>query len=122
MRIEKLPTEWNVFSEEADNKMSLVNTVRFLERVSEQVAEASIEGLILHLDLSALDKANSELIAQFVMLQSNLVRTNGRLRIINANAELKSSFDVVMLDKIISITYIGIDPDDESDSDYGDEE
>ena len=122
MRIEKLPTEWNVFSEEAHNKMSLVNTVRFLERVSEQVAEASIEGLILHLDLSALDKANSELIAQFVMLQSNLVRTNGRLRIINANAELKSSFDVVMLDKIISITYIGIDPDDESDSDYGDEE
>ena len=115
MRIDKKEQEWLVEVEKADNQMGLINIVRDLERVGDQIADEAIVGLILNLDLSALDSVNSEIIAQFVMLQSNLVRTDGRLRVVNANVELKSSFDVVMLDKIIAITYLGLDPDEEND-------
>ena len=90
----------------------------------------------LEIDLAKLNSANSELIAKFVELQSILVRTDGRLNVINANPELKSSFDVVMLDKIIPIQYVGQEdpgedgyayddyelPDDDDDDDEEDDE
>ena len=100
-------TLWKVTVEDSDNQLGLINTIRYLEKLNLEIDQAQVENLILELDLEKLANVNSELIAQFVLLQSSLVRTNGHLQIINANLELKSSFDVVMLDKIISITYAG---------------
>jgi len=117
MQITKTDQMWNVTIEEQDNQLGLINTIRFLEKLNDEIANASIAGHILELNLQHLCCANSELIAQFVMLQSTLVRTDGRLRIVETNPELKSAFDVVMLDKIINITYLG-----QTDTPEGEEE
>lgn len=116
MQVTKDEKNWNVIFEEPDNQLGLINTIRYLEKLNDEINEASIENLILELDLQHLCCANSELIAQFVVLQSSLVRTDGRLRIVRTNPELKSAFDVVMLDKIINITYLGQSEDDEENS------
>ncbi|MDH5720870.1 MAG: hypothetical protein OEZ13_09705 [Spirochaetia bacterium] len=107
MKIEKKDNEWLALIEDEDNQLGLINTIRRLEKLNNEIDEDVKEPVILSIDLQRLQAVNSELVAQFVMLQSNLVRTNGRLQIINTNPELKSSFDVVMLDKIISIEYFG---------------
>jgi len=107
LKIEKKDNEWLALIEDEDNQLGLINTIRRLEKLNNEIDEDVKEPVILSIDLQRLQAVNSELVAQFVMLQSNLVRTNGRLQIINTNPELKSSFDVVMLDKIISIEYFG---------------
>jgi len=119
MQTTKEPKSWVVCVEEKDNQLALINLLRGLEVLNDEIGEENIDDLILSLDLKELEWANSELIAQFVMLQSNLVRHDGRLKIINANIELKGAFDVVMLDKIISIQYDGLD---ESERSFSDEE
>ncbi len=121
MQVSKTDEKWNVTVEEQDNQLGLINTIRFLERICDEIAKKALPNLIFELDLAKLRSANSELIAQFVMLQSTLVRTDGRLRIINANPELKSNFDVVMLDKIINITYLGQVDDSEDGYSYEEE-
>ena len=85
--------------------LSLIDTVRFMSNLVDEVREAKIKDHILELDLKHLSHANSELVAQFVIMQSELVKLDGRLKIITANPNLKSAFDVVMLDKVIQITY-----------------
>lgn len=112
MHVEKESHLWSVRVEPEDNQMGLVNTLRSLESLSDQLNAELSDDLELELDLQNLYDINSALIAQFVMLHQILVRVNGRLKIINANPELKSSFDVVMLDKIISIAYDGLDESD----------
>lgn len=114
MLIEKEEALWIVRAEDADNQLGLINMVRYLEKVNDEITKENPEKLVVSLDLEKLERVNSELIAQFVMLQSNLVRDNGRLKIINANAALRSFFDVVMLDKIINISYFGTEDDDSS--------
>ena len=114
MLIEKEEAAWTVRAEDADNQLGLINMVRYLEKMNDEITRENPEKLVLSLDLEKLERVNSELIAQFVMLQSNLVRNNGRLKIINANAELRSFFDVVMLDKIINISYFGTEDGDSS--------
>lgn len=108
---------WQVEVEEKDNQLGLINIIRYLDSLQNRIVEAAIDELSLEINLSSLLTITSELIAQFVMLQTNLVRFNGRLRIVEAAMELKSSFDVVMLDKIISIQYVG-----QSDSSNSEEE
>ena len=112
VHVEKESHLWSVRVEPEDNQMGLVNTLRSLESLSDQLNAELSDDLELELDLQNLYDINSALIAQFVMLHQILVRVNGRLKIINANPELKSSFDVVMLDKIISIAYDGLDESD----------
>jgi hypothetical protein len=112
VHIEKDKQLWSVRVEPADNQMGLVNTLRSLESLSDQLNSELEDGLEVELDLKNLYDINSALIAQFVMLHQILVRVNGRLKIMNANTDLKSSFDVVMLDKIISIAYDGLDVSD----------
>ena len=112
VHVEKENHLWFVRVEPEDNQMGLVNTLRSLESLSDQLNAELSDDLELELDLQNLYDINSALIAQFVMLHQILVRVNGRLKIINANPELKSSFDVVMLDKIISIAYDGLDESD----------
>lgn len=112
VHVEKESHLWSVRVEPEDNQMGLVNTLRSLESLSDQLNAELSDDLELELDLQNLHDINSALIAQFVMLHQILVRVNGRLKIINANPELKSSFDVVMLDKIISIAYDGLDESD----------
>ena len=107
MKVEKGEESWIARSEEIDNKMGMKNLVRFLEQLNDEIDALGQEDLILKMDLEQLVRVNSQVIAQFVTLQSNLVRTNGRLRIVNANPELRGAFDVVMLDKIINIQYLG---------------
>ncbi|MDH5718416.1 MAG: hypothetical protein OEZ22_12385 [Spirochaetia bacterium] len=107
MVIDKKDINWKVLIEKQDNQLGLVNTIRKLEHLNNEIVETVKDPVLLSIDLAELGAINSELIAQFVMLQTNLVRTNGKLEIINTNPELKSSFDVVMLDKIISISYLG---------------
>jgi len=114
MQVIKEPQFWKVIVEEQDNNLGVHNTVRFLEKINQEITDNEIEDLIVEVDLANLNSANSELIAQFVMIQTSIVTYNGRLRIVNANRELKSSFDVVMLDKIINIQYLGYDEDDDS--------
>lgn len=106
MQITKTDERWRVVIEDQDNQLGLINTVRYLENLTEELNDVP-EGLILEVNLEHLRSVNSELIAQFVNLQTTLVRSDGRLRITEANPELKSAFDVVMLDKIISIHYAG---------------
>ena len=112
VHVEKESHLWSVRVEPEDNQMGLVNTLRSLESLSDQLNAELSDDLELELDLQNLYDINSALIAQFVMLHQILVRVNGRLKIMNANPELKSSFDVVMLDKIISIAYDGLDESD----------
>ena len=112
VHVEKESRLWSVRVEPEDNQMGLVNTLRSLESLGDQLNAELSDDLELELDLQNLNDINSALIAQFVMLHQVLVRVNGRLKIINANPELKSSFDVVMLDKIISIAYDGLDESD----------
>lgn len=107
MQVTKTDELWRVEIEDSDNQLGLINTIRHLDRLNDELSDVKIEGLIFEIDLEKLRSANSELIAQFVMIQTSLVRMDGRLRIVNANPELKSSFDVVMLDKIINISYPG---------------
>jgi anti-anti-sigma regulatory factor len=107
MFVEKSEKKWVLLIDEKDNQLGLINIIRFLDGVNNEINTNPVENLQLEIDLSQLQSANSELIAQFVILQTNLVRHNGRLSIINANPMLKSTFDVVMLDKIISIMYTG---------------
>ena len=114
MLIEKEEASWTVRAEDADNQLGLINMVRYLEKVNDDITKENPEKLVVSLDLEKLERVNSELIAQFVMLQSSLVRDNGRLKIINANPALRSFFDVVMLDKIINISYFGAEDDDSS--------
>lgn len=121
MQINKTDSQWNVTIEDHDNQLGLINTIRNLDKVNSDIDVARIQNLILELDLARLRSANSELIAKFVELQSTLVRTDGRLRIVNANPELKSAFDVVMLDKIIPILYIGQTEPDEDGYSYEEE-
>ncbi|MDH4199989.1 MAG: hypothetical protein OEV66_06370 [Spirochaetia bacterium] len=119
MFVEKSEKKWVLLIDEQDNQLGLINIIRFLDSVNNEIIEKPVEALQLEIDLSQLQSANSELIAQFVILQTSLVRHNGRLSIINANPMLKSTFDVVMLDKIIAIQYSG---NVESDSyEYDDE-
>lgn len=124
MLVEKNQNIWNVVIETKDNQLGLINIIRHLDAVNQEINDKPVEGLLLELDLNALISANSELIAEFVIIQTNLVRSNGRLKIVNANPELKSTFDVVMLDKIISIQYVGMDEENNSydeDDDYSEE-
>ena len=124
MHIEKNEKIWSVVIEEKDNQLGLINIIRHLDNVNLEINENPVEELSVELDLGALIAANSELIAEFVIIQTSLVRNNGRLKIVNANPELKSTFDVVMLDKIISIQYIGMDEENVSyddDDDYSEE-
>ena len=114
MQIVKDDKAWLVRVEDQDNQMGLVNMLRSLEKLNGDISEENVDDLMLSIDLRELRRANSELIAQFVMLQSNLVRNNGRLNIVNANLELKGAFDVVMLDKIINIQYEGLDESESS--------
>ncbi|MCX7632493.1 MAG: hypothetical protein N2Z22_04075 [Turneriella sp.] len=114
MQVNKGEGKWQVIIEEQDNKLGLINMIRHLDRVIAELEAAKIPNLQLEMDLAKLNSANSELIAKFVELQSILVRTDGRLSVINANPELKSSFDVVMLDKIVPVQYIGQTGDEES--------
>ncbi len=117
MRVDKQDKIWTVFIEEKDNQLGLINIIRYIDALNTEINENPIDELQFELDLSRLESANSELIAQFVIIQTSLVRTNGRLKIINVNPELKSTFDVVMLDKIISIQYAGMGEDMDDDSD-----
>ena len=121
MLVTRTDEKWNVTIEEQDNQLGLINTIRYLEKVNDEIGALQPQNLILELNLSPLRSANSELIAQFVMLQSTLVRTDGRLKIVDANPELKSSFDVVMLDKIIGINYLGQGEEDEDGYSYEEE-
>ena len=51
-----------------------------------------------------------------------MVKIDGRLKIINANHDLRSTFDVVMLDKVINIRYDGeSDKDEDEDEDNDDD-
>lgn len=116
MYVDKQEKTWTVYIEEKDNQLGLINIIRYLDSLNQEINDESVKELQFELDLSKLESANSELIAQFVIMQTTLVRHDGRLRIINVNPELKSTFDVVMLDKIISIQYIGIGEDQDDDS------
>lgn len=109
MQVSKTESLWEVKVEEQDNQLGLINLIRYLEKLCDEIEQKSIPRLILEIDLSKLRSVNSEIIAQFVMLQSALVRTDGRLRLVNVNRDLKPNLDVVMLDKIISISYQGLD-------------
>ena len=79
--------------------------MRFFSNLIEEIKKIKIKNLVLELDLQHLSQANSELLAQFVIMQSELVKLDGRLRIINANHDLRGPFDVVMLNKVIEIAY-----------------
>lgn len=107
MFVEKSDKKWILLIEEKDGQLGLINIIRFLDSVNNEINSKPIDDLQVEIDLSQLQSANSELIAQFVILQTSLVRYNGRLSIVNCNPMLKSTFDVVMLDKIISIQYSG---------------
>ncbi|MCS6985738.1 MAG: hypothetical protein NZM25_11520 [Leptospiraceae bacterium] len=107
MQITKSDKLWQLAVEEQDNQLGLINLIRYLEKLHDEIASRPTENLIVELDLSKLRSVNSELIAQFVNLQSVLVRTDGRLQLVRVNRDLKSNLDVVMLDKIVSITYQG---------------
>lgn len=98
---------WQIAVEEKDNQLGLINIIRYLDSLQTKISEEAIDELMLEINLENLLSVTSELIAQFVMLQTSLVRFNGRLRIVEASMDLKSSFDVVMLDKIIPIQYAG---------------
>lgn len=100
---------WQIVIEREDNQMGNVNVIRYLDNLNDELLQSPKENLLLELNLEGLDSVSSELIAQFIMLQTTLVRSKGRLRIVEANMDLKSSFDVVMLDKIISVQYVGQD-------------
>ncbi|MES0490723.1 MAG: hypothetical protein ABUK01_12055 [Leptospirales bacterium] len=121
MLIDKSDTKWALVVEPRDNQLGLINIIRNLYTVNEELSTSTTEGLDFEFDLANLGSANSELIAQFVNIQMSLVRHNGRLRIVNANPDLKSVFDVVMLDKIINIQYLGQDESDNSDDEYAEE-
>jgi len=108
MRLSKESKKWIVTIEDQDNQLGLLNINRFLEDINDAIVEEEPDKLILEIDLNILRNVNSELIAQFVMLQNTIVRFDGRLRIVNTNPKLKTSFDVVMLDKIINIQYSGL--------------
>ncbi|RME88725.1 MAG: STAS domain-containing protein [Candidatus Hydrogenedentota bacterium] len=109
MLAEKKENLWRYVIEPGDNQLGLINTVRYLEKENEEIEQAKIPNHIVEIDLKELQSVNSEIIAQFVNLQSTLVQTGGKLKLVNVNPELKSSFDVVMLDKIIFIQYFGFD-------------
>lgn len=113
MKLTEKEKHWLVEIEEQDNQLGLINIVRYLDKLNTRIAGEGIDELLVEISIKDLFSLTSELIAQFVMLQTNLVRFNGRLRIIEASRELKSSFDVVMLDKIIPIQYSGQDDSDE---------
>jgi len=121
MKTEKSDTKWTLVVEPQDNQLGLINIIRNLYQVNEDLSKSDTEGLDFEFDLAELGSANSELIAQFVNIQMSLVRHNGRLRIVNANPDLKSVFDVVMLDKIINIQYQGQEESDTSEDDYSEE-
>jgi len=120
MQLNKSEDKWTINTEDKDNQLALINIIRFLDKVNEEINSTKKADLNLEFDLTTLKSANSELIAQFVILQTSLVRYNGRLKIINANLDLKSIFDVVMLDKIINIKYLG-QPDTGDNDDLSDE-
>ena len=122
MQIDRSDTKWSLVIEPQDNQLGLINIIRNLYSVNDELSKSTTEGLDFEFDLANLGSANSELIAQFVNIQMSLVRHNGRLRIINANPELKSVFDVVMLDKIINIQYLGQDESESSEDDEYSEE
>jgi len=130
MEIIKEEKHWTINVGERDSNLGMINIIRYLDQVITEIDENPVEELALDLNLSNLTFANSELIAQFVNLQTHLVRHNGRLRIVDAHPMLKSTFDVVMLDKIISVNYNGLeesddyefDDDEDDDDDYESEE
>ncbi len=129
MQIDKAnPQKWTVEIEEVDNQLGLINTIRYLEKLDNEINDFEGRDLYVDLILRKLRSANSEIISQFVIIHQSLVQKGGRLRLVDANPDLKSSFDVVMLDKIIAVNYEGMDEsmmddeDEEEDDDDLDEE
>lgn len=116
MQIDKVEkNKWVVQIEEADNQLGLINTIRNLEKLDDEITNHDADELSVDLNLSRLRSANSELISQFVIIHQSLVQKNGRLFLVEANPDLKGSFDVVMLDKIISVRYEGMEDKLETD-------
>jgi len=121
MVLNKSNDKWMLIIERKDNLLGLINIIRYLDDINGDINKNKINGLQFEMNLQELESVNSELIAQFVILQTSLVRYNGRLKIVEANPELKGTFDVVMLDKIISIQYLGLEESDSYDDDYSEE-
>ncbi len=113
MKIEKKEGKWTIILEDTENRLSTIDNTRRLIELNEEIEKSKIDNLIVEFDLSKVTSTNSELIAQFVAFQSTLVETDGRVNIINANPVLRSSFDVIMLDKIINIKYQDDEPENE---------
>jgi|GEM_PF-1300552 anti-anti-sigma regulatory factor len=125
MQIDKEnPLKWTVEIEEVDNQLGLINTIRYLEILDNEINDFEGRDLYVDLILRKLRSANSEMISQFVIIHQSLVQKGGRLRLVDANPDLKSSFDVVMLDKIIAVNYEGMDEsmmDDEDEEEDDDD-
>ena len=117
MKLNKTKGKWTLFLGPIENNISLVDSVRELSGLSEEIRKLNTRKLLLEVDLQKLKVASSELISQLVIIQSEMVKIDGRLKIVNANHDLRSAFDVVMLDKVINIHYYG-----ESDKDEDEEE
>ena len=106
MTIKKNDNQWQVnLGGISGTRLAVLDVVRNCLSLNDEIRKSSLQGLIVDLDLSGLGTAHSEIIGQFVSLQSSLVQNDGRLNLKNANPTLRSSFDVIMLDKIISIEY-----------------
>ena len=104
--IKKEEKKWTLIMGSLNGYISLVNSVRQFSNLSQEIIQSNVDQLLLEVDLAQVKIANSELISQLVTIQSEMIKLNGRLKIINANPELRSTFDIIMLDKVINISYM----------------
>ena len=106
MTVKKMGNNWNVeLGGVSGTRLAVLDVVRNFLSLNDEIRQSSISGLVVDVDLSGLHVAHSEIVGQFVSIQSSLVQYDGRLNLKNANPLLRGSFDVIMLDKIINIEY-----------------
>ena len=69
MKLHKEKDKWTLFLGPIDSNISLVDSVRELSGLSEEIGKLATRKLLLEVDLQKLKVANSELISQLVIIQ-----------------------------------------------------
>jgi len=77
---------------------------REYEEASKMFADIVVDGYIhLNIDLFDIDHMSSRQISVLVMLHKEVIKLSGSIRLINVTDKLYRVFDILNLDKVISI-------------------
>ncbi len=108
IRIEEGKDFLKIYLIPVENHVQLINTLRTLEKIKEDIKSKKKKKLKVEFNLSQVEHLPSSIISEFVFFRRLLAPLEGEVILSEVSPNLKSFFDIIGVEKLIRVEYKGV--------------